>query len=483
MVLRTLHPLKWALAVSSGALVACGGGAEERIVARIGDESITAREAALYMQGAGYEPNLENVERAVDEMVDMELVARRAREAHELTPAESLQIEEWKETALLNQFREDVIWETVQVDEVKLREWYDENVGEEASARHILIGVAPTAPDSVKQAARALADSLLEEARSGADFAALAEAHSGDEGSAQRGGSLGYFARGAMVAPFDSAAFGGAEGEVFPRVVETRFGYHVIKVEERRKRPFDDMREEIEDQLAIPARQTAEEGYVSRMMETSGIEFREPNVDRLNALIDAGEPPSGEERALELASFQGGVIRLGEIWDLFEVLPEGNRRSIAALDQAGMISALAGFVQRRLLLARARAGETEIDSVRQGQLDDLVRQLYAQAYLNDVLRGRLEVADSLVQRYYDEHLEFYRGRSFDEVREEIRTILITQRREAMNDAGAQRELFRAVADSQAAEISVERYPDQYDEVLALLREGLSGSGQTAVAAP
>ena len=480
MVLRTLRPLTWALAVSAGALVACGG-ADEHIVARVGDEPITAHEIAEYMQTAGYEASRENVEKAVDELVQIQLVAQRSRESHELTPAESLQIEEWRETALLNQFREEAIWDSVRVDETKLREWYDENVGEEVSARHILIEVPPTAPDSVQQAARAEADSLLEEARGGAEFAALAESHSDDEGSARRGGSLGYFARGAMVAPFDSAAFTGAEGEIVPRVVETRFGYHIIKVEDRRKRSFDEMREEIEDQLAIPARQTAEEAYIRGLMENSGLEFYEENIDRLIALIDSVAPPSPEERQLDLATFAGDSIRLGEIWDLFLVLPEGNRRSIASLDQAGMIGALSGFVQRRLMLARARTANTEIDSVRQGQLEGLIRQLYAQVYLNDVLQGRLEVPDPMVRQYFDEHREFYADQPFDVVREQIRAILIAQRREAMNDAGAQRELVKAVADSQAAEVTVERYPDRYERVLAILREGLPGSGQTASA--
>lgn len=459
-------------------LGACGRGADDDVAARVGDEAITVQEVADYMQSAGYGPDLKDVDKAVGEMIQMELVAMRARSQHRLTPAESLQVEEWREMLLLNQFRENVVWKNVQVDETKLREWYDQNVGEEVSARHILIAVPPTAPDSVRQTARAKADSLLKEVKAGADFAALAETHSDDEGSARKGGSLGYFGRGQMVETFDRAVFGTAEGETAPEVVETQFGYHIIKVDDRRKRSFEELREEIEEQLAIPGRQQAEQAYITRMMENSGIEFFEENVDRLIALVDQNPPvgPTAEERKLDLATYQGGAVKLGEIWDLFQLLPEGNRRSIASLDQANMITALSSVVQRRLLLGRAREGKTEIDSVRQGQLDERVDQLYAEAYLNEAAQSRLEVADAMVQQYYDEHREFYQGQPFEQVREQIRAILIAQRRDALNSSDAQRELIAAVADSQAAAIKVERYPDHYGNVLPILRED---SGQTA----
>ncbi|CAN5134042.1 hypothetical protein BH18GEM1_BH18GEM1_05840 [soil metagenome] len=475
-----VRPRTWLGAALAAVLAACGGGPDENVVARVGEQEITAAQVAEYMQGAGYESTVEEVGKAVDELVEITLVALRAEDRHDLSPAESLQIVEWEETALLNQHREDVIWKSVAVDEAKLREWYDENVGEEVLARHILIAAPASAPDSVKQVARAKADSLLKEVKGGADFAALAEAHSDDEGSAQRGGSLDPFARGRMVEPFEQAAFNTPVGETAPAVVETQFGYHIIKVEEKRKPSFEDLREEIEEQLAMPGRQQAEQAYITRLMETSGLEFYEENVDTLIARIgaDSAAGPGSETRALRLATFNGGVITLGEIWDLFEVLPEGNQRSIAQLDQADMIAALSTVVQRRLLVAEAREASTEVDSTRQRELEELARQLYAQTYLNGIVTAQMAVPDSLVRQYFDEHSEFYRGQTFEQVREQIRAILIAQRRESMSDPDAQRALVKAVADSQAADVTVERYPEHFERVLAVLRER---SGQAATA--
>ncbi len=100
-----------------------------------------------------------------------------------------------------------------------------------ARASHILI--RPTAKtDSAKAQARRRADDLLKQLQGGASFEALAQANSAD-GSAQNGGDLGYFKNnGQMVKPFEQAVFSAASEGLIPRVIETDFGYHIIKVTE-----------------------------------------------------------------------------------------------------------------------------------------------------------------------------------------------------------------------------------------------------------
>jgi parvulin-like peptidyl-prolyl isomerase len=466
--------------VALTALVACGGAGED-VVARVGDETITVDEVAEYMQGSGYGANEAEVQKAVDELVDLTLLALRGRDRLEMTAADSLQLSEWRDQLLYNQFRDDVIWKEVVVDEARLKEWYDENVGEEVNARHILVGAGPQTPDSVRQAARAEADSLLQLARGGADFAELAEEHSDDTGSAQRGGSLGWFARGRMVAPFEQAAFGTEPGEIVPEVVETQFGFHVIKVDDKRKRPFEELRGEIEEQLARPERMDAERAYVTRLMEDSHVEFVESNIDTLIALIDRGPDTelTQEQRRLPLAIYEGGSFQLQEIWNLYQALPPSNQGMISGLDQAGMIQALSQLMQRRILLDRARTRETQLDSTRQRQLDERIQQFYAQRLLSDALENRIEVTDAEVRTYYDEHTEFYRDRPYEEVEPQIRQILRAQRMEQAQSADSQRELMAAMADSQAQAVEVETFPDRYDRVLTDLRERLENPEATA----
>ena len=103
---------------------------------------------------------------------------------------------------------------------------------EQVHARHILMKATPEDPQEVRDAARARAAAARERAVAGEDFAALATELS--EGpSAPQGGDLGFFAREQMVGPFADAAFALDIGAI-SEVVETRFGYHVIKVEEKR---------------------------------------------------------------------------------------------------------------------------------------------------------------------------------------------------------------------------------------------------------
>ncbi|MGL5362235.1 MAG: peptidylprolyl isomerase [Bosea sp. (in: a-proteobacteria)] len=116
---------------------------------------------------------------------------------------------------------------------------------EEVRARHILVEEEAQAKDA------------LARVRKGEDFAKVAIELSKDPGSGKEGGDLGFFAKDRMVAPFAEAAFGLKVGDV-SEPVKTQFGWHVIKVEEKRTKPlpkFDDVKDEIETYLVRKAQQ------------------------------------------------------------------------------------------------------------------------------------------------------------------------------------------------------------------------------------
>jgi len=103
---------------------------------------------------------------------------------------------------------------------------------EQVKASHILIKVTPDADDAQKATARKKIEEIQQKLKNGGDFAALAKEYS--EGpSGARGGDLGFFRHGQMVKPFENAAFGLEPGQVSD-VVTTRFGYHLIKVTEKK---------------------------------------------------------------------------------------------------------------------------------------------------------------------------------------------------------------------------------------------------------
>ncbi len=123
----------------------------------------------------------------------------------------------------------------VAVNDEMVQKYYQENIEkyqtpEQRQARHILFRVTPDNKEAERKAKKALAEKVLAQVKNGADFALLARQFSEDS-SKNDGGDLGYFSRGKMVQPFDDAVFSLKKGEV-SGVVETSFGYHIIKLED-----------------------------------------------------------------------------------------------------------------------------------------------------------------------------------------------------------------------------------------------------------
>ena len=138
-------------------------------------------------------------------------------------------------------------------DEAKFYEESKEKMKRPAGVRasHILIRAAKDAPADQKAAAKVKADEALAKAKKGDDFAALAKEYSQDPGSAPNGGDLGFFPKGQMVPEFDAAAWSMQKGQI-SGIVVTDFGYHIIKVTDKRPEgyaPIEEVRPQIKDYL------------------------------------------------------------------------------------------------------------------------------------------------------------------------------------------------------------------------------------------
>ncbi len=157
--------------------------------------------------------------------------------------------------------------------------FYDQNPtlfdpGERVRASHILLRVPEGAGPGVKKAQRAKAETALARVRKGEDFAAVARQVSEDPGSAPRGGDLGAFGKGQMVPAFAQAAFALPAGQV-SGLVESPFGFHIIKVHERLpagKVPFDPVKGQIKDHLAQTRREKAVDDLVRGLKAKAKIE-------------------------------------------------------------------------------------------------------------------------------------------------------------------------------------------------------------------
>lgn len=162
--------------------------------------------------------------------------AFQARLQQEGMTEEQLYSELRKDLAISN-YMQASFPDTVQVSAGEARSYYDGHPdeflsGESVHARHILVQVEPTASEEQKASARRRAERLLDRLRGGAEFASVAR-DSSDCPSASRGGDLGFFGRGAMVPPFEAAVFA-LEAGGMSDIVETQFGYHIIRLEEKK---------------------------------------------------------------------------------------------------------------------------------------------------------------------------------------------------------------------------------------------------------
>ncbi len=181
----------------------------------------------------------------------------------------------------------------LKAEEVKA--YYDQNSArlsgqEERRASHILITAAKSAPEAERVAAKAKAQALLAEVKKAPEsFADVAKKNSQDPGSAQNGGDLDFFARGAMVKPFEEAVYAMQKGEI-SSVVESDFGFHIIRltdIKAPKQKTFEEMKPEIEaDLLKTQAQKKfAElaEGFTNAVYEQA--ESLKPAADRLGLQV------------------------------------------------------------------------------------------------------------------------------------------------------------------------------------------------------
>ncbi|HET9644373.1 MAG TPA: SurA N-terminal domain-containing protein [Burkholderiaceae bacterium] len=216
----------------------------------------------------------------------------------------------------------DTLKKGVTVPEDELKKYYEQNLSryttpEERHAAHILIKAEKDMPAAERAKAKARAEQVLAEVRANPGaFADLAKKYSEDPGSKEQGGDLGFFNREAMVKPFADTAFSMKPGEI-SGLVETDFGYHVIKLIESRggeRKPFAEVRAGIEDevkkQLAQRRYAEAAEQFTNTVYEQS--DSLQPVIDKLKlekktATVQHQPMPPGNG-PLSSAKFIDGVF-------------------------------------------------------------------------------------------------------------------------------------------------------------------------------
>ena len=235
-----------------------------------------------------YQQGLKTPPENLDKQIDFKMSQNKGRfaspaefEAALLSAglSENELVEITRKDIVISNFIEKKIAANITVSDDEVKKFYDENrdqLNEEpqVKASHILIGVDAAAPAEEKKKAREKAEALLKEIRGGKDFAAAAKENSTCP-SKEQGGDLGYFGKGQMVPQFEQAAFAMKIGDV-SEVVETQFGYHIIKLTDRKDGAapkLEELKEKIATFLKGQKTQKAVFDYVTNLRKEAKVEI------------------------------------------------------------------------------------------------------------------------------------------------------------------------------------------------------------------
>lgn len=185
-------------------------------------------------------------------------------------------VEEFKKMTLISVLLKKEIEEKQKVDTKEVREYYDKNpdefkVGLEVRAKHILVETEAEAED------------ILKKIKAGESFSDLAERLSKDKGSAKKGGDLGFFSRGRMLPEFEKVAFSLKPGEI-SNPVRTRFGYHIIKITDRKEGrlgDFEEVKGIIEKKLTVEKQKNLFDSYIKKLKKEYNVETYESELKTL----------------------------------------------------------------------------------------------------------------------------------------------------------------------------------------------------------
>lgn len=348
-------------------LAACGPGP----LAEADGRALRIEDAAtLIADNSRVLPDSQIVRVVAELWVDYTLLASRLTEDSTL---QSLDVELVTEAPLnelmIARLRDEVVEvDTIVGDEELMARFAADMPGARATASQILLLFPRGATTLQRDSIRALAGGLMSQLDAGADFAGLAARYSDDPGSGARGGSMGTFGRGEMLAPVDSAVFGLDPGET-AGPVESVLGYHLLRLDALDVPELSEVGAEFRRQIQLERLARAEAEYVTALDSTSGLSLADGAVELARALATTA-PARLSGRAAErlLVMWDGGSYSAGDFLALVRLSGEGFGESVASASDQELEAVLRRLGQEEVLLEHARSlgfapTEAEIDSV------------------------------------------------------------------------------------------------------------------------
>ena len=227
-------------------------------------------------------------EKFLDEIIKKEILYQEAlKKGIDKSPDFLKKLEEFKKLTLVSALLEKEIMSKSTVSDQEVKDYYEKNKADFAAtsqirASHILV---KTEGEARK---------ILERLKKGEKFDVVAKKESIDKESAKNGGDIGYFSKGQVVPEFEKVAAGLKKGEMSPVPVKTSFGYHIIKVTDRKTGPvieFDRVKDIIRQRLSGEKQKDSFDSYVSELKKTAKIEVNKDALAKVSVDKEKKEKP------------------------------------------------------------------------------------------------------------------------------------------------------------------------------------------------
>jgi len=401
------------IAVAIIAIAGCSK-KEGRVVAKVGDRTITVEELDDFFNRRGYrfasaEQELQAKRDLRDSLINQNLLIIGAYEHNLENQEEVLKVVEGERVKFLLEvlFDEKILSKAIP-SEAEIKDWYV-RMGDEIKASHILV-------DS-----ESVAQEILQKLKDGGNFEELAVQYSTDPGVKRNQGDLGWFTWGTMVDNFQNAAFQMKPGEI-SAPVKTDYGYHIIKLVDRRPvehRPsYAEAKDQVRNLIIERRKRTLMQEYVEALEKKYPIKVEEATCKFvLNKLEFLYPPMIGStprwrnnidpaqldlaEKALVLGSYNGGQLTLGDYLANLRRVPPENRPDFDNYDSLADIIFQMSLMD--ILQVEAKAEGLENNEKYKTKIKRFKELAMADVMRNDSIPYSVELDEGEVQEYYDTH--------------------------------------------------------------------------------
>lgn len=393
--------------------LACDAGDSQPLVARAGDYELTVDEAVRLLAGQTQLPNQEQVVQALGNIwIDYTLLADAASRDSTLAQVNLDElVRQQLESQMIMALRDTVVQVDTAFTDQELEQLFRENApGSRVRARHILLSFPSEATEAQRDSVREELLGLRRRAEAGESFANLATEYSQDRASAVKGGDLGFFERGEMVKPFDSAAFALEPGEM-SGIVESPYGLHLIKVEEKEVPTFEERRAQFRDEMQQQRIARAESTFVAGVEESAELEPAEDAADLIRQI--ARNPDirlQGRAASRPLVEYQGGALTAGEARAFLQTRPPQFLQQVAtATDEQLEEQVLKALARRELLVNEAEERGLEVPPAERDSLEEVARENFRgvarQLGFDDIRPQEGETRQEAVERVVHQTLQ------------------------------------------------------------------------------